>query len=145
MRIIQEKMQAVSKPVTSEVNEWVEARTVRVKKGAPGREGRHGGDPTSRQMNNAAHFGSLPPGMDLEDQELTDQRTFRHSTNGNMGDGGDVTQELTPKVLVDGFSIKRMSPTDDDYTNEHADVFYMEVTVDGVTGYLERGNTLDRL
>lgn len=36
-----------------------------------------------------AMFNSLPPGMDIEDQELTDQRTMELKTVTNLGYPGD--------------------------------------------------------
>ena len=55
---------------------------------------------------------------------------------------GDRTQDINRDSLRDGFSRKRMSPTDDDSSGQGA--FYGEIEVDGDTGFVERNNMLDR-
>jgi hypothetical protein len=150
-KIVQEKFQ-VNYPDRDSSAEnqtsWVTDAEARVKKHQPGREGRAGGDSASRFVNNATFFNSLPPGMDIEDQEVTDQRRMGISFNGNHPVGGatvDRTQELTADVLRTGFSRKKLLATDDEYTREHNDAFYDVVEVDGVEGFVERNNMLDRL
>lgn len=148
--ICAEKFQVENGPTHDEGGgQWVDDRSARTKKGMPGREGRHGGDHESKAMNNAVFFNGLPPGMDTEDQEVTDQRKMGMSYNGNNPSryaSGDVTNdECSPQNLKDGFSRKAYAPTDDMYTNEHCDTFYSEAKVDGEVGFVERGNVLDRL
>ena len=142
-KIVQEKFQVNYKDVPED-NVWVSDKSARVKKGAPGREGLPGGDYMSKFMNNAVFFNSLPGGSDIEDQEMTDQRMFNTSINGNMAQGrnaGDLTNgELTAKSLREGFSKKKLLQTDDEYTREHNDPFY-----DDVGGFIERNNMLDRI
>lgn len=140
--IVQEKFQ-VKAPQNRNDEErgWVSDRSVRVKKGLPGREGRKGGDPESRTMNNAAFFNSTPPGTDLEDQEISDQRRFKM----RMASEGDVTPDYSQKAMKTGFTAHKCCPTDDEYTNAHTDAFYDSVKVDGVEGFVERNNMLDRL
>ena len=121
------------------VTRWADARSARVKKGNPGREGRPGGDPESTSMNNSAFFQSTPPGSDVADQETSDQRG--QPFGGPMGCGSQFTNDLTPQSIRQGFSRKHMSPTDD---NEDGEPFYSEAKVDGKVGYLEKGNVLDR-
>jgi len=120
---------------------WVNDKSARVKKGMPGREGLPGGDPATQTMNNALFLHSLPPGMDVEDQEVTDQRVMKLVMSGES----DVSQDYNTESVKHGFTKRKMLPTDDMYTNEHCDAFYSEMTVDGETGFLERNNTLDRL
>lgn len=119
-------------------------KSARVKKMNPGREGIPCGDGPSRFMNNALATLSLPPGMDIEDQEFTDQREFNHSVNGNFPRGrhaGDVSgHELDASALRKGFSKKKLLQTDDEYSREHNDAFY-----DDVGGFIERNNMLDRM
>ena len=123
---------------------WVTDFEMRAKKGNPGREGRAGGDHDSRPMNNAVFFNSIPPGMDIEDQERADIRQMGINTAGNMPDAlaqGDVTNfELDATSLRHGFHKKALLQTDDEYTREHNDAFY-----DDVGGFVERNNYLDRL
>jgi len=148
-KIVQEKFQAcLPDPHEDGENQWISDKQARAKKMMPGREGLALGDPASRPMNNAAFFNALPPGMDIEDQEVVDIRRMGFTTAGNdpQGDAvGDVTQDLNARSARTGFDRKRMRPTDDEYSNEHVDAFYGEATVDGETGFLERNNNLDRL
>ena len=123
---------------------WVTDFEMRAKKGNPGLEGKAGGDHGGRPMNNAVFFNSLPPGMDIEDQERADIRQMGINTSGNMTNAlaqGDVTNfELDATSLRNGFHKKALLQTDDEYTREHNDAFY-----DDVGGFVERNNYLDRL
>lgn len=140
--VMQEKFQTTEPAQQDDDgNRWRSAKSVRVKKGVPGREGRAGGDPSSKTLNNAVFYASTPPGMDIEDQELTDQRKFPM----RMSSEGDVTPDYSRKAMKTGFTAHKCCPTDDEYTGEHVDLFYAEITVDGDTGFIERGNYLDRL
>lgn len=145
-RIVQEKFQ-VNYPQQGNDDShsgWVTDRSARAKKGTPGREGRPGGDPSSRSMDNAVMYNGLPPGMDIEDQESADIR--QQSMNGNnLGSGEQVTVDVTSRSLRDGFDRKKMLSTDDMYTREHNDAFYDVVDVEGVEGFVERNNMLDRM
>ena len=144
-KVVQEKFEVRYPPAQDDDGgSWVTDRSARVKKGSPGREGLPGGDGPSRFMNNALETLSLPPGMDMEDQEYTDQRRFNESVVGNNATGhnaGDLTgHEVTATSLRHGFAKKALLQTDDAYTREHNDAFY-----DDVGGFVERNNMLDRL
>jgi hypothetical protein len=146
-KIVQEKFQ-VNYPdkQSSAENQhgWLTDMQARAKKGTPGREGSAGGDHLSRFMNNAAFFNSLPPGMDIEDQELNDIRKMGISIAGNMPSEyatGDLTNnEVNAMSLRTGFDKKKLLQTDDEYTREHNDAFY-----DDVGGFVERNNYCDRM
>lgn len=150
-RVVQEKFQVNYRDVDSSAESqqsWITDKEARAKKNLPGREGRVGGDGRSRFMNNAVHFNSLPPGMDIEDQEVTDQRQMGINTSGgfpNLLAQGDRTQDLTTRSVRKGFDYKKLLPTDDQYSREHNDSFYDEVNVDGHVGFIERNNMLDRM
>lgn len=120
---------------------WISAKSARAKKGTPGVEGRDGGDAASQRMNNAVQFTSLPPGMDIEDQEMTDQRAFATVMSGES----DVSKDYNPEACRKGFKRLAMRGTDDEYSNAHVDAFYDEMTVEGETGFTERNNVLDRM
>lgn len=120
---------------------WVTDKSARTKKNIPGREGRSGGDQESKAMNNSLFTNSLPPGMNIPDQEYSDIRKMKLVMSGES----DVSEDYNSESVKYGFTKRQMRPTDDLYTNEHCDMFYSEMTVDGETGFLERGNTLDRL
>lgn len=120
---------------------WLTDKSARVKKGTPGREGRPGGDHASQHMNNAVNYASLPPGMEIEDQEMTDQRQFATT----MGGESDVSKDWNAEAVKKGFKRLPMRATDDEYSNAHVDAFYDEMDVDGEIGFTERNNVLDRL
>jgi hypothetical protein len=79
---------------------WVTDKAARAKKNTPGREGRAGGDPGSKTMDNAVMFNSLPPGMDIEDQEMTDQREFGMVMSGES----DVSRDYSAQACNKGFT-----------------------------------------
>lgn len=147
-KVVQEKFQVTFRNDYDSKAEadhgWVTDYEMRAKKGNPGREGKAGGDHESRPMNNAVFFNTLPPGMDIEDQERADIRQMGINTAGNMPEPlaqGDVTNfELDATSLRNGFHKKALLQTDDEYTREHNDAFY-----DDVGGFVERNNYLDRL
>jgi len=141
--ILQEKFQ-VDYPQQGNDDEhsgWISDKSARTKKGTPGREGRAGGDPASKHINNAVNFASLPPGTDVEDQEMTDQRALKMT----MGGESDQSQDWNAEAVSKGFSRKTMRATDDEYSNAHVDAFYDEISVEGEVGFVERNNVLDRL
>lgn len=116
-------------------------KEARAKKNMPGREGNNGGDSDSRFSNLTSMYNSLPPGMDIEDQEYTDQRQMEvHGL-----DTEQVVKDITANSLRTGFDRKKMLSTDDMYTREHNDAFYDVVEVEGEEGFVERNNMLDRL
>jgi len=153
-KVVQEKFQ-INYPQESnddssaEGGHWVTDMSARAKKNQPGREGQAGGDYNSRYANNAMFTLSLPPGMDIEDQEFCDIRKMGVNVSGNFPTeyaAGDRTQDLTTKSAVVGFDRKKMLSTDDMYTREHNDAFYDIVkTEDGEEAFLERNNMLDRM
>lgn len=127
-KICQEKFEIESPdPKNDGSDAWTTFESVRATKNTPN--------------GTARLFGSLPPGMDIEDQEVTDQRVMPLVMSGES----DVSEDWSMDAVRDGFERKKMRPTDDQYTNEHRDLFYAEAKVDGDVGFVERGNFLDRL
>ena len=120
---------------------WTNDKSARAKKNTPGREGRASGDYDSVLRTNAVQYNSLPPGMDIEDQEMTDQRQFATVMAGQS----DVSRDYNPEAIKNGEKRLPMRATDDEYSNAHVDAFYDEMTVDGETGFTERNNVLDRM
>lgn len=88
-------------------------------------------------------LNDLPPGSNIERQNLADIDP-QPMSSGNMGNGDQVTTDVTPESARTGFDRKSLRPTDDMYTREHHDAFYDSIVVDGVEGFVERNNTLDR-
>jgi hypothetical protein len=112
----------------------------------PKRDHRWASDKSARRESApsglGAMFNRLPPGMNIEDQEVRDINS--QDMASTLGVASDRTVDVTAKSLREGFDRKRLRPTDDMYTREHNDAFYDTVVVDGVEGYLERNNMLDR-
>lgn len=122
MGIVQEKFQ-VDFEQPSQSHEWVPNERAR------------------RAKSYRDKLNRLPPGTHIEDQDLADIPAFPRTLDGRT----DRTNYSTAAAMVQGFTRLPMSPVEDAYTAEHTDVFYGEKTVDGETGFCERGNTLDRL
>jgi len=121
---------------------WVTDKEARGKKLMPGKEGDNGGDSDSRFSTLTSMYNSLPPGMDIEDQEYADIRQME--VNGL--DTNQVVKDINAKSLRKGYDRKAMLSTDDMYTREHNDAFYDVVkTDDGEEAFLERNNLLDRM
>lgn len=142
-KVVQEKFQ-VTLPNETETSSWVTDKEMRAKKYLPAREGGNGGDSMSRFSGNALMLHSLPPGMDIEDQEFSDIRQMGINVAGNfptaLAQGDYTNREVNPTSLQVGFDKKSLLQTDDEYTREHNDAFY-----DDVGGFVERNNYLDRL
>lgn len=117
---------------------WVSDRSVRVKKNTPRQNDEQRGPDSSM---NAVNYNSTPPGEDMEDQEMTDQRVFATT----MGGESDVSKDWNPMAVKDGYKRLPMRATDDEYSNAHRDAFYDEMNVEGEVGFTERNNVLDRL
>jgi hypothetical protein len=122
MGVMQEKFQVTAPEPPTESHEWKSDKAARVAKGFPGRSNR------------------MPPGMDIEDQAQTDQPVFPMTMSGES----DVSKDYNVRAMTSGYTPRKMLQTDDQYTGEHQDLFYNEVKVDGVVGFVERGNVLDR-
>lgn len=127
-RIVHEKFQVrVPQNKSDEESGWVGDKSSRTKKGlAP--------------ASNTKPYNDLPPGMVIGSQDLSDQHSMTYAMAGTT----DVSHDTNAESLRRGFKRKKMLTTDDEYTNEHTDIFYGEVTVDGDTGFVERANLLDR-
>jgi len=137
LKIVQEKFQ-VDFPDVSEEHGWQTDMESRVKKDIPGREGRAGDDCLSRYGTNTLFVNSLPPGMDIEDQEFSDIRQMGTCISGNLCEGyayGDFTnKEVNAVSLRTGFDKKAELKTDDDYR-----------LVDDVGGFVQRNNFTERM
>jgi hypothetical protein len=127
MGLCQEKFQTIQPEGKPEDHQWVSDSSARRTKGTP----------SGRQ----AMFNALPPGMDMQDQAVHDFNPMPESLAGET----DVSDNVNPSTLRDGFGRLSMRPTDDMYTNEHCDAFYGEAKVDGDVGFVERNNMLDRI
>ena len=149
-KIVQEKFQvnmpqSSGAPGTSE--SWVTDVQARAKKNMPGREGLPGGDSNSRFSTLNAMYHSLPPGMDIEDQENCDIRRMQvvDVTGYNQVSRETGASPRSPMQMRKGFARLNLLSSDDEYTREHNDAFYEDVTIEGESGFVERNNMLDRL
>jgi hypothetical protein len=133
-KVVQEKFQ-VNEPLREpRSHEWTSDSSARTRKGL---QTRH----DSGVYNSyRADLNCLPPGMDMDHQEVREINPMRTVTGGT----DDVTDNPKGRDFSKGYVSLDLRPTDDMYTREHQDAFYDDVTVDGVTGYLERNNMLDR-
>lgn len=138
-RIVQEKFE-VRPPQNhnDEESGWVSDSSARTNKNLRTRA------PKGMYESAGSALNDLPPGMNIEDQNLADIDS-QPMASGNMGNGTQVTTDVTSMSLRHGFDRKMLRPTDDMYTREHNDAFYDSVSVDGVEGYVERNNMLDRM
>jgi len=137
-RVVQEKFE-VQEPVTPpEASAWASDKSARDRQGLQTREssGRF-------EAQRGDGYNRLPPGTDIEDQEVFKDHGLPMA--GELGTGTQATSDVTRESLEVGFDRKAMSPTDDMYTREHNQAFYDSVEVDGVEGFVERNNYLDRL
>lgn len=124
--ILQEKFQVDNAPNANDDahSGWASDASARTHKGVSGQDS-----------------VTLPPGMDIANQRVSDQRPMPLS----MGGETDVSADWNPEAVRKGFKRLPMRATDDEYSNAHVDAFYDEMTVDGETGFTERNNMLDRL
>lgn len=138
-RIVQEKFEVRSpqKPEGTEGGGWASDASARDRNGLTTR------NTGSGQYQGRGGYNCLPPGTNIEDQEVRDIPSEGEA--GGRGTGTQATEDVTSESLREGFDRKVMRPTDDMYTREHNDAFYDTVEVEGVTGFVERNNYLDRL
>jgi hypothetical protein len=133
-KVVQEKFQTnqVMRPEPS--HEWASDASARTRKGL---QQRHD---DGKYQTYRADLNQLPPGMDIEHQSVREINPMRTVTAGT----DDVTDNPVGRDFREGYVPLKLRSTDDMYSREHHDAFYDEITVDGITGYLERNNTLDR-
>ena len=134
-KIVQEKFE-IREPNPSDKDQgpWASDASARTRKGL---QQRHD---SGKYQSYRADLNMLPPGMNIDEQQVREINSMRTVTGGT----DDVTDNPVGSNFSKGYVGLKMKGTDDLYTNEHVDVFYNSVEVDGVEGYLERGNVLDR-
>ena len=92
--------------------------------------------------------GNYPPGEGekfncMPEIDLNDGRS--KFVKGFGGDT-DITADIEPKSLEQGYRRRELKATDDQYGGEHIDLFYGEaVDEKGQVGFAERNNYLDRI
>lgn len=138
-KLLQQKFLVVADPAPKAAQGWVSDKSAR---DTNMMQPRHPAQGTYQGHGSREQFNYLPPGMNIEDQAFADITEERMA--GGLGSGTQVTEDVTRESLRAGYSPKKMLPTDDMATHEHEDPFYFDAEVDGVLGYCERGNVLDR-
>lgn len=137
-KIVQEKFQVVEPMAPKADHRWASFESARCTNGMQTRHPELG-----RYERNGARLNKLPPGQNIENQEIADIPD--EPTAGGLGSGTQATEDVNAASLRQGFDRKHLGPTDDEYTRAHNDAFYDSVEVDGVEGFVERNNMLDRL
>lgn len=90
-----------------------------------------------RVTSNTQVIRDMPPGMDISNQDSTEQSGMAFSLAGRT----DVSSESTSaEALECGYAKIGMKGSDDQYTGEHVDLFYGDSG-----GFVERNNMLDRI
>lgn len=144
MNKMQEKFQQIAPRPAKGDNQWANFKNNRVVSrlkdvSYPDTPGETGAEGFTDKLENA-----MPPGMFIDNQTGL-QGKFHPITLAGKTDEQNIREgSLNDKTLRNGFFLSKMSPVDDMYTNEHVDGFYDSVTVDGVEGFVERNNMLDR-
>ena len=123
MALLQEKFQVTAERPKKSSADWVTPASARRSKSSP------------------EDLNCLPPGDNIGAQHLIDNPALPRVMSGET----DVTQDWNPSAVKNGFKRFDVKPTDDAYTAEHVDTFYGEAVADGETGFVERGNLLDRI
>lgn len=126
---IQEKSQIVAPGKINDGEGWASFESVR--------------NTHSVEHQEVDQFNDMPPGQDIGNQRRCDPAEYQGFTNGFGGDT-DVSGDVTHLSLATGYQRLPMAPTDDLYNDEHVDLFYGTVKEDGVEGFVERNNYLDR-
>jgi len=116
---LQEKFQ-ITIPVREEAGEpWVTAESQHINKG-------------NLSPDSSVRFNKMP------ESSINDGRTDYMPLS--LAGQTDVTDNLQPPSLQNGFTSVPMKGTDDQYTGEHCDLFYGDAG-----GFVERNNYMDRL
>lgn len=138
-KLLQEKFISVSEPKAPGPSGWVSDRSARDTNMSQPRHATN----QRWQPNGSRMLQTLPPGTDICEQDFADITPERMAPGG-LGSGTQATEDVTVASLRAGFDRKKMRPTDDQETHEHESPFYFDAEVDGVLGFVERGNVCDR-
>lgn len=105
--------------------EWASAESARINTG-------------NTPSSTGEKFNRMPVGYDAT--------CARDSFVKGFGGDTDVTADVEPKSLEQGYKRRELKATDDQYGGEHIDLFYGEaVDENGNVGFAERNNYLDRI
>jgi hypothetical protein len=92
--------------------------------------------PESATDEGSDKFNKMPPGMEIDNQDMKYARKYDFVMSGES----DVSKDTNPQAFDEGFKKRELKATDDQYTGEHVDHFYGDAG-----GFAERNNYLDRM
>ena len=95
--------------------------------------------PTDADAYDARQFNNMPPGMDIDGDGVLPNVVINPMRLVFAGQT-DVSGDVNGESIAEGFTKRKMSCTEDQYTGEHMDMFYGDAD-----GFVERNNYLDRL
>jgi len=133
----QEKYQTIQPGAIEAGEPWATVDSQRVLRGDATLDHKNNVNANDVRESFANPLNILPCGVEIYDP----------ATKFVYGFGGDtdVTNNVTPMSLKNGFEYDPMAPTDDQYTGEHIEMFYGTAWGDdGREGFVERNNYLDR-
>jgi hypothetical protein len=123
---LQEKIQVTVVPTPTENGEeWVSFESVR----------------ESQANVDTEKLNHMPPGMDICNQCSSEINSMPRSCAGET----DVSMDTNPASFSEGYRRRMMRGIDDQYTDEHVDLFYTTVKGEDGEGFAERQNYLDRI
>lgn len=122
MHPLQEKFQIITPGKIEGEEPWVSFESARDLNG-------------ERATGNTQVLRDMPPGMDVDNQDSTEQNQMPFSLAGRT----DVSDGMGAQALECGYTKLGMKGSDDLYTGEHVDHFYGDAG-----GFVERNNYLDR-
>lgn len=134
--ILQEKFQLAARGKIEDGESWVSFESQRKVYKTPRSEFYEAAHDKSASFSDPK-FNDMPDGMRVDP-------TADVSMPLSLAGSTDESNGVKPSQMKKGFEHQEMSPVDDMYSNEHIDLFYGEAKVDGVTGFIERNNYLDR-
>lgn len=142
--IAQEKFQRTMKREPAEQHSWTTPKAVR--RVAPQEmmhltPGEAKAPYAGKQADvDAPRMNRMPPGQDIGDQTQSRQHPQPYSNAGAT----DESNSVNAAMLVRGYQRQSMKPEDEMYNDEHNELFYGNVEVEGDVGFVERNNYLDR-
>jgi hypothetical protein len=129
MHPLQEKFQILTPGKIEEGESWTSFESTRDLRGMKDWCAENAASVDNRKFN------FMPPGMELHNQQFSQQEQMGLQAAGAT----DVSKDTNSTSISEGFTRRKMSGTDDQYTGEHVDLFYGDAG-----GFAERNNYLDR-
>ena len=129
---LQEKLQVTVPPKADRTVGWADASTAIDKRKFVNDDWR---ERTPEDVD-VRTFNEMPPGMEIDQDLVEKSGGFPFVMSGSS----DVSKDTNATSFAKGYKRAEMKGTDDQYTDEHTDLFYGDAG-----GFVERNNYLDRL